>query len=72
MSEPVKITLGTRVIVDIGGADFDMGTVMRFEWSPVDYDTTRIANPDGTFTTKTVGATMRLELTCDLPILMEP
>jgi hypothetical protein len=72
MSEPVKITLGTRVIVDICGADFDAGTVVQFEFGPVDYHTTRIANPDGTFTTKTVGATMRLELTCDLPIVLEP
>lgn len=72
MSEAVKIMLGTRVIVDIGGADFDVGTVYSFEWSPVDYDTTRIANPDGTFTTKTVGAKMRLELNCDLPIVVEP
>ncbi len=72
MSDPVKITLGTRVLVEIGGADFDAGTVKRLELSPVDYHTTRIANPDGTFTTKTVGATMRLELTCDLPIVMEP
>ena len=72
MSDPVKITLGTRVIVDICGADFDVGTVMRFEWSPVDYHTTRVANPDGTFTHRTVGATMRLELTCDLPIVLEP
>jgi len=72
MSEPVKITLGTRVIVEIGGADFDAGTVKSFWWGTVDYHTTRIANPDGTFTTKTVGATMRLELTCDLPIVLEP
>jgi len=72
VSEAVKITLGTRVIVEIGGADFDVGTVYSFEWSPVDYDTTRIANPDGTFTTKTVGAKMRLELNCDLPIVVEP
>ena len=72
MSEPVKITLGTRVIVEIGGADFDAGTVKSFWWGTVDYDTTRIANPDGTFTTKTVGATMRLELICDLPITVEP
>jgi hypothetical protein len=72
VNEPVKITLGTRVIVEIGGADFDAGTVVSFEWGPVDYHTTRIANPDGTFATKTVGATMRLELTCDLPIVLEP
>ena len=72
MSEPVKITLGTRVIVEIGGADFDVGTVVQFEWGPVDHDTTRIANPDGTFTHRTVAAKMRLELTCDLPIVMEP
>ena len=72
MSEPVKITLGTRVIVEIGGADFDVGTVYSFEWSPVDYDTTRIANPDGTFTTKIIGGQMRLELNCELPIVMEP
>lgn len=72
MSEPVKITLGTRVIVEIGGADFDVGTVYSFEWSHPEYDTTRIANPDGTFTTKTVGAKMRLELNCDLPIVVEP
>jgi hypothetical protein len=72
VSEPVKITLGTRVIVEIGGADFDAGTVKSLEWGPVDYHTTRIANPDGTFTHRTVGATMRLELTCDLPITVEP
>jgi len=72
VSDPVKITPGTRVIVEIGGADFDIGTVMRLELSPVDYHTTRVANPDGTFTHRTVGATMRLELTCDLPIVMEP
>jgi hypothetical protein len=72
VSEPVKITLGTRVIVEIGGADFDAGTVKSFWWGTVDYHTTRVANPDGTFTHRTVGATMRLELTCDLPIVMEP
>ncbi|MFN9287604.1 MAG: hypothetical protein ACK6EB_05980 [Planctomyces sp.] len=72
MSEPVKITPGTRVIGEIGGADFDIGTVMRLELSPVDYHTTRVANPDGTFAHRTVGATMRLELLCDLPITVEP
>ena len=72
MSEPVKITLGTRVIVDIGGAEFDAGTVYSFEWTQPTYNTQRIANPDGTFTTKIIGGQMRLELNCDLPILMEP
>lgn len=48
MSQPVKIMLGTRVIVDIGGAEFDLGKVYELTWAPVEDYVFKIASPDGT------------------------
>ena len=48
MSEAVKITLGTRVVVEIGGADFDLGRVYELTWAPVEDYVFKIASPDGT------------------------
>ena len=48
MSEAVKITLGTRVVVEIGGADFDLGKVYELTWAPVEDYVFKIASPDGT------------------------
>ncbi len=48
MSEPVKITRGTRVVVEIGGADFDVGKVYELTWAPVEDYVFKVASPDGT------------------------
>ena len=48
MSEAVKITLGTRLVVEIGEADFDVGKVYELTWAPVEDYVFKIASPDGT------------------------
>ena len=68
MSELAKITLGTRVVVEIGGADFDLGKVYELTWAPVEDYVFKIVSPDGTVSRIPMQAgppRMRVTLCCE-------